>query len=118
MSRPPQLSDRDRKKIGRLVLFFKNNRATFESLLEQLISSLRGDKALAGHVHSLKWRVKGCDHLKDKLERKMIESKRAKATFDITTENLFEKINDLAGCRILHLYTKQFEAIHECLTGC
>jgi putative GTP pyrophosphokinase len=116
MSHPPQLSGRDRKKLGVLVLFFKNNQTTFESLLEQLISSLRSDQVLAGHVHSLKWRVKSCDHLHDKLERKMIDAKVEKKKFDITPENLFEKINDLAGCRILHLYTKQFQPIHECLT--
>ncbi len=116
MSRAPQLSGRDRKKISVLVQHFKDNRATFESLLEQLISSLRSDQDLAKHVHSLKWRVKDCEHLQDKLERKMIEAKAGKKHIDITTENLFEKVNDLAGCRILHLYTKQFELIHECLT--
>lgn len=116
MSRAPQLSGRDRKKIGVLVQHFKDNRATFESLLEQLISSLRSDQDLTKHVHSLKWRVKDCDHLQDKLERKTIEAKAENEYLDITTENLFEKVNDLAGCRILHLYTKQFELIHGCLT--
>ena len=116
MSRPTQLSNRDRKKIGLLVGHFKNNQTTFESLLEQLVSSLRSDQVLTGLVHSLKARVKDCDHLQDKLERKMIDAKAEKSDLDLTTENLFEKINDLAGCRILHLYTKQFEPIHECLT--
>jgi len=81
-----------------------------------LISSLRSDQDLATHIHSLKWRVKDCEHLQDKLERKMIEAKAGKEHIDITTENLFETINDLAGCRILHLHTKQFELIHERLT--
>jgi putative GTP pyrophosphokinase len=116
MSRAPQLSDRDRRKLGALVQCFDDSRATFVSLLEQLISSLRSDQVLAQHVHSLKWRVKDREHLQDKLERKMLESKEKKEQFDITTANLFEKINDLAGCRILHLNTKQFEPIHECLT--
>jgi ppGpp synthetase/RelA/SpoT-type nucleotidyltranferase len=45
-----------------------------------------------------------------------IEAKVEKKQLNITTENLFERVNDLAGCRILHLYTKQFKAIHECLS--
>lgn len=115
MSGSSQLSARDRKKIEVLVQFFRDNRLCFEGLLEQLISSLRSDQVLAEHVHSLKWRVKDCDHLRDKLERKFVDAKAEKKQFDITIENLFEKINDLAGCRILHLYTKQFEPIHQCL---
>lgn len=116
MTKPAQLTKRELKEIGALVQHFSENRATFESLLEQLISSLRGDHILSEHVHSLKWRVKDYDHLKDKLERKAIEAKAENKDFEITTSNLFEKINDLAGCRILHLYTKQFGTIHECLT--
>lgn len=115
MSLSSQLSSDERKNIAALVEFFKNSRATFESLLEQLVSSLRSDQALGGHVHSLKWRVKDCDHLQDKLERQMIEAKKHNKHLNITTKNLFRKINDLAGCRILHLYTRQFEPIHECL---
>ena len=117
MSGSSQLSARDRKKIEVLVQFFRDNRLCFEGLLEQLISSLRSDQVLAEHVHSLKWRVKDCDHLRDKLERKFVDAKAEKKQFDITIENLFEKINDLAGCRILHLYTKQFEPIHQCLNS-
>lgn len=116
MSQLPKLSERDRQTIVALVQHFSENRGTFEFLLEQLISNLRSDQALAKHVHSLKWRVKDGDHLRDKLERKTIEAKATKKPFSITTANLFTKINDLAGCRILHLYTRQFEPIHQCLT--
>ena len=116
MSHSSQFSSRERKEIAVLVQFFKDNRTTFETLLEQLISSLRSDQALAGHVHSLKWRVKDWEHLQGKLERKMVEARAHNKQLNITTKNLFQKINDLAGCRILHLYTRQFEQIHECLT--
>jgi putative GTP pyrophosphokinase len=116
MTRSPQLSARDRRQIGLLVQHFRGNRTTFESLLEQLVSSFRSDEELAGHIHSLRWRVKDCSHLQGKLERKTIEAKAQKRPLEINPQNLFEKINDLAGCRILHLYTKQFELIHECLT--
>jgi putative GTP pyrophosphokinase len=116
MSRSRDINGHDLRRIDSLVQFFSENRATFESLLEQLISSLRSDQVLTKHVHSLKWRVKDPDHLRDKLCRKIREAKAEKLSFNITRENLFEKINDLAGCRILYLHTKQFKQIHECLT--
>ena len=115
MSGPLQLGKREKAKIDLLVDHFRANQKVFDSLLEQLISSLRSDQDLAKHVHSLKWRVKDCDHLRDKLARKAIDARAQKRALDITADNLFEKINDLAGCRILHLYTKQFKLIHGCL---
>ena len=63
------------------------------------------------HVHSIKWRLKDPDHLRDKLIRKVIDYKKEGKEFDITNENLFERINDLAGLRILHLHTEQLEKI-------
>lgn len=33
--------------------------------------------------------------------------------FDITEENLFERITDLVGFRILHLHTSQFKSINK-----
>jgi len=115
MTRHIQFGKRDLDRIGSLVQHFSDNRGLFESLLDQLVSSLRSDSELAKHVHSLKWRVKDRDHLRDKLERKLIEAKNENQQFDVTPDNLFEKVNDLAGCRILHLYTKQFQAIHASL---
>ena len=116
MSQRGGLSRSERRLIGVLVQHFVENRAKFESLLEQFLSALKSDPALALLVHSLKWRVKDPGHLRDKLERKLAEAKKDHKKLLINKENLFEKINDLAGCRILHLYTKQFEQIHACLT--
>jgi len=57
-------------------------------------------------VHSVKARIKSRDHLKDKLFRKW--------TYEcpIGPENLFDRITDLAGVRVLHLYQDQFPVIH------
>ena len=110
------LSKADRQRIDELVEHFNTSRSTFDTFLQQLMTSLRSDQALSKQVHSLKWRVKDPEHLRDKLERKTIEAKAAGRELSVTTRNLFKKINDLAGCRILHLYTKQFEPIHQCLT--
>lgn len=57
-------------------------------------------------VHSVKARMKNRLHLQGKLERKWddIES--------ITRDNIFNRITDLAGVRVLHLYQDQFPKIH------
>lgn len=56
-------------------------------------------------VHSVKYRMKDRDHLKEKLERKSADN-------PITRDNFFDRVTDLAGIRVLHLYPSQFEVIH------
>jgi ppGpp synthetase/RelA/SpoT-type nucleotidyltranferase len=115
MKAPPELTARDEARINVLVEHFLANKPKFVSLLEQLNSSLSNDATLTGLVHSIKSRVKDPGHLKEKLERKMKGAKKRKESFDVTVENFFERFNDLAGLRILHLHTRQFRSIHECL---
>jgi ppGpp synthetase/RelA/SpoT-type nucleotidyltranferase len=50
--------------------------------------------------------------LEHKLERKAIEAKKRGISFDIDPDNLFERIQDLAGVRLLHLHTEQMTAIN------
>src|SRR5207248_6382687 len=63
-------------------------------------------------IHSVKWRIKEPSHLRDKLYRLINRAREQNAEFDITPDNLFSKINDLGGVRLLHLYTRQFGAIN------
>jgi len=63
----------------------------------------KGDFAI---IHSVKSRLKDKEHLRDKLCRKWDDSA------PITGENLFEKVTDLAGVRVLHLHQDQFDRIH------
>jgi putative GTP pyrophosphokinase len=73
-------------------------------------------KRLAELVHSMKTRAKDPAHLEDKLFRKLKKSKEIGAKpFDVTPDNLFEKVTDLAGVRLLHLHTSQFPKINEIL---
>lgn len=52
-------------------------------------------------IHTVKNRLKDIDHLKKKIERKWdVEN-------PLTPENLFERVTDLAGVRVLHLYQDQ-----------
>lgn len=57
-------------------------------------------------IHSIKYRLKDPEHLRDKLQRKWDPEN------PINCENMFEKITDFAGVRILQLYQKQFPSIH------
>lgn len=105
----------DRKLLLKLVDHYKQNQDRFETLLDQLRSVVTSDKELARHIHSIKWRTKDPDHLFNKLAKKLQEAKEAGKSFPINSKNLFSKINDLAGFRVLHLYTRQFETINDCL---
>jgi putative GTP pyrophosphokinase len=60
-------------------------------------------------IHSIKRRLKDPDSLYRKLFRKDIESD------PITLDNIFNKITDLAGVRILHLHRQQFIEIHKAI---
>lgn len=56
-------------------------------------------------IHSYKSRLKDRDHLRAKILRKRASGR------EITADNLFHVITDLAGVRILHLYQYGFGAI-------
>jgi ppGpp synthetase/RelA/SpoT-type nucleotidyltranferase len=54
----------------------------------------------------VKSRIKDPNHLREKIVRKQ------DARDLITVENVFTRITDLAGVRVLHLYQEQAQAIH------
>ncbi|WP_372088229.1 hypothetical protein P7L79_00010 (plasmid) [Tistrella mobilis] len=56
-------------------------------------------------IHSTKKRIKDIDHLRDKIERKNAVGR------DITPENLFHKVTDIAGVRILLLFQGHFSVV-------
>lgn len=60
-------------------------------------------------MHSVKSRLKDSGHLKDKIVRKQAGGD------PITAENLFTRVTDLAGVRVLHLYQEQSKAIHDAI---
>jgi ppGpp synthetase/RelA/SpoT-type nucleotidyltranferase len=109
------INKRETQLINELVAHFELNRHLFLQFVEQLLPLFTNAKALSPNIHSMKWRVKEPSHLKDKLIRKIIEAKESKKKFVITKENLFYKINDLAGFRIIHLYTRQIDEINKAL---
>jgi GTP pyrophosphokinase len=102
-------------RIRELVQHYVKNQSHFTLVLSQLKDLVLSDPHLMSQVHSIKWRVKDPDHLRDKLLRKLAESRATKKPFGITKENLFSKINDLAGFRILHLHARQTDHINKAL---
>jgi GTP pyrophosphokinase len=109
----PSLTKSDKRLIRELVRHYLENKDDLETFLKGLVGQVLGSKALRNHFHSIKWRMKDADHLRDKLERKILESKKSHKRFTVTPKNLFLRINDLAGLRILHLHTQQAEEIDQ-----
>ncbi len=97
----------ERKLIQRLVAYYKKEGHLVETMLKQLGDALLGSPTLMSYVHSTKSRLKDPKHLRNKLYRKMREAKTKNRKFNISEKNLFTRINDLAGFRILHLHSEQ-----------
>jgi putative GTP pyrophosphokinase len=104
-----------RPNIERLVATYVANQQLVSQFQSQLLTSLDGSPDLMQHVHSIKARLKDPEHLRDKLERRVASLRRDQKPFDVEPENLLTQINDLAGIRILHLYTRQIARIDAAL---
>lgn len=116
MLRDP-LTAKERQYVGKLVEHYVRNQPLFEVMLDQVKGVVHGSKRLMDQVHSTKWRTKDPAHLNDKLLRKMRTAKLEgrKFPYGYTERNLFSKVNDLGGFRILHLHTQQIVDINEAL---
>lgn len=102
--------------VDNLVAHYREHDFARAERLAEALLKLATDRSLKPYIHSLKARAKDPDHLRDKLLRKMKKCKDEGSAFQINKSNLFEKINDLAGIRILHLHTAQFPTINKILT--
>lgn len=106
---------KEKSLIGRLVSHFELHKQTIERNAKNLAVLFTDNAQLPKLIHSVKWRVKDPAHLKDKLFRKLAQCKENGKQFEIDESNLFQKINDLAGVRILHLHTSQMADIDAAL---
>jgi ppGpp synthetase/RelA/SpoT-type nucleotidyltranferase len=103
--------------IEDLVSYYKNNIEILNTFMTQQLKPILCDNSeLNKIVHSIKYRLKDPEHLKNKLLRKFCTAKDNRKEFEISRSNLFLKINDLIGFRIIHLYTKQIDEINKLLT--
>lgn len=107
------------KLIDALVHHYKENismiRGFLGSFHSHFIETIGENGPLWELVHSVKSRMKDPEHLRAKLYRKLNTANFKEEAFEINRENLFLKINDLGGYRILHLHTSQAKRIHEVL---
>jgi putative GTP pyrophosphokinase len=101
------VTTKERKHIRDLVKYYDENKGLLETFLESLRRQVQNSKNLKPHIHSIYSRSKLPEHLEDKLERQLRTLKSKGRIFPYTTKNLFVKINDLAGLRIVHLHTQQ-----------
>ncbi|MEQ8510467.1 MAG: hypothetical protein RIB43_15795 [Rhodospirillaceae bacterium] len=108
------LSQAEQKLLEDIATRYEESLVNVRKITKSL-PDLVEETPLTKLVHSLRVRTKEPSHLLDKLMRKMIKSKKENTPFSITPDNLFEKVNDLAGMRLLHLHTDQFPEINQLL---
>ncbi|MFH1745031.1 MAG: GTP pyrophosphokinase [bacterium] len=90
-----------------LVNIFNNYEITkndFDPIAQFIVSKLRKVEK----VHFAQYRIKNSEHLIEKIIRKKIEK-----SCDIKVDNYKEKITDLIGVRILHLFKEDWNKIHK-----
>jgi putative GTP pyrophosphokinase len=104
---PVSVTRADKTLVSNLVKYYADNQDLIKVMLTQLSDAIHGSPKLMAHIHSTKWRLKDPEHLRDKLVRKLMDAKSKKRALPISEGNLFRRINDLAGFRILHLHTRQ-----------
>lgn len=94
-----------------IVEEYKKNKYIFQRFLNAVVDSFNLEPELNNYshpiIHSVKYRLKDESHLEMKLQRKL------KTLPEITSENLFDNITDLAGVRVLHLYQDQLPIINK-----
>lgn len=111
MSKAAEFSQSDVRLFASLLEAYEKHKAQISLFRDQLLLALSSSSELTALVHSIRSRLKDPDHLRDKLQRKMRKCRIEGHPFDVRPENLLTKVNDLAGVRILHLYTRQIRYI-------
>ena len=109
---PVSLSKATVTQIKGLVAMYAARRGDFVNLAKRVEADLVEHAKLRPLIHSTKRREKDPEHLQGKLERKAVEARNSGRPFTITEKNLFKRIGDLAGVRLLHIHTEQLSVIH------
>lgn len=109
MAHPP-LAPSDEALIDDLVRKYVADRPDIERFTRTLRENLEAPP-LEGLYHSIRSRTKNPESLRDKLRRKIARGSERGVPFDVSTDTLYDKINDLAGVRLLHLHTDEFPTI-------
>jgi putative GTP pyrophosphokinase len=98
------------EELQGLLDYFLKHREEFELFRKQVADFFLISQRFNTHplpvVHSIKSRIKDTDHLRDKIKRKWADG-------PLTPESIFNRITDIAGVRVIHLHSRQFEEIHK-----
>ncbi len=101
----------DNLTLSEILGDFRNHKHVFERFMNAVVDFFEKEPELnipdKNIVHSIKCRLKNEEHLREKILRKHTE------TNPITLDNIYDRITDLAGVRVLHLYQDQFPLIHK-----
>jgi putative GTP pyrophosphokinase len=103
----------EKERVASAVSFYVSKRGLFETFAKSVMLAIDQHVDLPKYTHFLKYRTKDPDHLEGKLYRKILEAKGAGQNFEFSDSDLFEKITDLAGVRLIHLHTGQMKEIHK-----
>lgn len=109
------LSPTVRAAIRDLLKFFEENKSEAERAAKTINALYETSAELRSLAHSVRWRVKSVPSLKLKLEEKAKKDVADGVPFHINRGNFFDEITDVAGFRILHLHTSQFEKIDQAI---
>ncbi len=97
--------------VNKIVKEYENEKHFFERFMNAVVDTFKLEPKLNEYgnpiIYTIKNRLKDVDHLKDKITRKWDDEN------PLTPENIFERITDLAGVRVLHLYQDQFSILRE-----
>ena len=104
---PRKLTKTAQRRIDRTTEHFAANRRLFKVFAKSLMACLTEDPDLAGFVHFVKYRIKEIESLRAKLIRLHLSNGDA-----VDTTNLFTRVTDLAGIRLIHLHTDQLIRMH------
>ncbi|HIF9343343.1 TPA: RelA/SpoT domain-containing protein [Photobacterium damselae] len=102
-------------EIDNIINSLESEMHLYEGLHDKIISLITRDPIFKKHVHSYKSRFKNLDHLKKKIERKNTEDLLLpldQQKGPINPDNVKQRITDIVGIRILHLYQGQFSELH------
>lgn len=98
--------------LERIVELVDERRHYFETFQQAVVARFQKDPRLnrpPTKLHTIRARMKDPVGLRDKLRRKHSEAD------PVTLANVFKRITDIAGVRLLHLYQQDFPEIHECV---
>lgn len=92
-------------RINALIKKFKDTSQDLNAFSDTVAKFFSNNPAVCEHVHTVKYRLKSESSLIGKFHRKWNRND------PITPENLYSRVTDLAGVRVLHIHREQFSSI-------